>query len=123
MKVWNREVKECNDCGFCEYIVDIDGKTAFRCKETGYLVRHDSIDDQCPFNKPITNKVIESFGFKSKFIEPDNQYHLREWVLLDFGKNIYEIYKYMVPKSTVFKGELNNSEELRFILKKSKIIK
>ena len=62
MKVWGKEVNSCGTCPcanrdmmdepYCN-ILNIDGE-----------FHYNTIHKDCPFSKPITSEVIESYGFK-----------------------------------------------------------
>ena len=74
--------------------------------------------EDCPYSKPITKEVIESFGFKQglTWVNEHQRYDKGEYCIqiTEIDTNILTIYKYMGP--TLFYGTINNPEELRFIL-------
>lgn len=137
MKVWGKEVSCCNDCTYFYKDGDI-----LECAtdELKHLKSLDKVEykmyahEDCPFSKPITKEVIEKFGFIfryndftfevfNKTKDSISNYNLEydyssHWCTINTcNLDDTEIY------SEIFKGEINNPEELRFILTSLGIIK
>ena len=130
MKVLNKEVDSCGSCPcvnrdmmdepYCN-ILNIDDK-----------FHYNTIHKDCPFSKPITQEVIESFGFEYIKTHPgttESYFELpnSEWGI-DFdpdwnSKPFIRIYVFGCDgDTTYFSGTINNSIELEFILKNIGII-
>ena len=141
MKVWGKEVSCCNMCSYNYYDGLIGG---LRCN----LENKPTVGDRdknsvepiykdCPFSKPITSSVIESYGFfliekypdELVFEKKDGDYCLYE-LSLQLEENKFCITQWaqgslvakVLPKEewntfNLFCGILNNPVELEFILK------
>ena len=144
MKVLNKEVKECKDCpcyseeelmsgnvGWCNIVEEYAGQ---------------KMPEDCPFTKPITKEVIESFGFiynyradLGKLETPEHSCNPFQCILKDVNfcnssrsvdlkmtylgtRNNPNIYRMEVYERNffewyaVFEGKVNNPTELEFIL-------
>lgn len=140
MKVWGKDVKSCSKCSMyytSEYTT--------KCLYTDEYLReyfNDSINENCPFSKPITKEVIESYGFfliekypdELVFEKKDGDYCLYE-LSLQLEENEFYITQWaqgslvakVLPKEkwntfNLFCGILNNPVELEFILKSIEVI-
>ena len=69
VKVWGKEVSCCRDCEYLEEALD-GCENIYRYCNKGkyYLDDVDVLDKDCPFTKPITKEVIESFGGEVAYI-------------------------------------------------------
>ena len=135
MKVWGKEVEYCISCSYCSSYEP-------RC----ILAKIDlwegtlKIHKDCPFSKPITQEVIESFGFKR------TGHSIRDWYEIEGFWDLpispsYRISKYILQhdyqlngikiigkiagdalEDTFYEGKCNNPIELEFILKSLGII-
>lgn len=140
MKVFNEEVNYCQDCPFLNH-VGMDGEDSY-CNKLHKDVMERSIDKDCPFNKPITKEVIEGFGFVNTkqysdelvFQKNISDYEFYELSLQEDNRVIIEYWSQeklvtkVLPKETwgcfnIFAGEINNPEELGFILHSIRVIK
>ena len=116
MKIFTQEVNNCFKCNFfdkefteCHYTKEIFQE---------YLYIHET----CPFNKPLTKKDIESFGFK--YIENKNIYILKTKLFVikifpKIGKNRFVIEQYIKnSKIPLSKGLfiITSKPHLKFIL-------
>ena len=125
MKVFNEEVKSCNDCL---------GYNGFECICTGEFIKYADFNkgirgpgEECPFNKPITKEVIEGFGL-SLISDKNNWCEFRNskcdlYVNLDFQKpitlNIHSRGHSFIGNC---KPKANNPVELEFILRSVGVI-
>ena len=125
MKVWGKEVKYCKECNYCS-----EGNT---CSYTGEYQQYsyEEIDKDCPFSKPITSEVIESYGFKfitNKYILPTYEKvcgNMTQCIYLgqDFNGSVTTIFLKKGEEIVIlFKGKINNPVELEFILKSLGIV-
>ena len=128
VKIWGKEVERCF---ICTYYNGYEGC----CNITGeYIdpISNDNINNKCPFLKPITQEVIESFGFKYIKTHPgttESYFELpnSEWGI-DFDpdwnfKPFIRIYEFGCDgDTTFFSGVINNPIELEFILKSVGVI-
>lgn len=142
MKVWNEEIKNCGDCPYVESY-----NREWTCEydeheiTTGFNL---DIDEDCPFDKPITRNVIETFGFTIikeldynikgqlspenpfKFYELDYDLDDNELIIEEFsqGKMLGQsMDKNTFDSRIIFEGVIDNPEELKFILISLNIIK
>ena len=128
VKVWGLEIDSCWKCYY-------HGHTDFDelcCSYTGTVIKSD-INEDCPFSKPITKEVIESFGGEVAYI-PEAY---KEDILFWFNNKKYLVHIHnhdrIIPlliitdtekccNMDVFKGTINNPIELEFILKSIGVI-
>jgi hypothetical protein len=130
MRIFNEEVFNCGQCPLAirdEYYVGCQ-------KLDKEFYSFDTINKDCPFNKPITKEVIEGFGFASNHVTRNNaMYNIfkNEYsTFLYCGENNYfEISNCHDVKMTnnsrvgwIFKGVINNPIELEFILRSIGVI-
>ena len=125
VKVWGKEIDNCISCKYCSAYEP-------RCLFADLDLWEGGIHKDCPFSKPITKEIIESYGFEyikthpgtteAYFELPDS-----EWGI-DFdpdwnSKPFIRIYEFGCDgDTTFFSGVLNNSIELEFILKSIGVI-
>ena len=129
MEVWNKRLNSCCECPY------YDGDT---CSILEVITHKPSerIHKDCPFNKPITKKVIEGLGW----IKSDEQILPKDIIgCYDFRNDINKEYHGVFREThttilrwdltgmeykwvQIFSGRLNNPEELKFILKRLNII-
>ena len=128
VKVWGKEIDSCWKC-YHHGHTDFD---ELCCSYTGTVIKSD-INEDCPFTKPITKEVIESFGGEVAYI-PEAY---KEDILFWFNNKKYLVHIHnhdrIVPlliitdtekccNMDVFKGTINNPIELEFILKSIGVI-
>ena len=127
VKVWGKEIDSCWKC-YHHGHTDFD---ELCCSYTGTVIKSD-INEDCPFSKPITKEIIESYGFEyikthpgtteAYFELPDS-----EWGI-DFdpdwnSKPFIRIYVFGCDGDTThFSGIINNPVELEFIFKSIGVI-
>jgi len=125
VKIWDKEVNSCSKCKY--FYEDDDCNVACPYKDSINLNsnnNYENIHKDCPFLKPITKEVIESFGFEyldcksillmfRKRLTDGNVYNL--WLGNKFNNYTTTIFK-DPSEQLIFKGVINNPEELRFIL-------
>ena len=128
MKIFNKQVNCCNDCPMIDR--SEDRFTEPKCNVERYAdvsKKNTIISKDCPFGKPVTKEVIEGFGFEYKVFKTFSYfknplflrwYENKEGVYLQLKpKNEILIYKQQDEgKDILFQGEINNPEELEFIL-------
>lgn len=144
MKIWTKETFNCNECRHLNRL-DLDGTCNYLCnileKDINEVL---SIDKDCPFSKPITNEVIEGFGFTklpeytlchngAYVLETDKTFPLiraeykLDYIIECFKDNIFFVFKIkhiegvdyenlVMEGIPIFMGTINNPEELKFIL-------
>jgi len=129
MKVFNKEVEECCLCPCLDHL-DMDGSPYCNILQED-IKDCNIIHKDCPFNKPITIEVIESFGFERIL----NDYHWKKTV----GNYQYEMTgktgEYLIKwdlaelhqrpiylLSPENNRRLKNPQELEFMLKLFNII-
>ena len=131
MKVLNKEVDSCGTCPcanrdmmdepYCN-ILNIDGE-----------FHYNTIHKDCPFSKPITSEVIESYGGEVAHImeafKEDILFWFKDKKYLVHIHNHDRIVPLLIITDTekccnmdVFKGTINNPIELEFILKSIGVI-
>ena len=128
VKVWGLEIDSCWKC-YHHGHTDFD---ELCCSYTGTVIKSD-INEDCPFSKPITKEVIESFGGEVAYI-PEAY---KEDILFWFNNKKYLVHIHnhdrIIPlliitdtekccNMDVFKGTINNPIELEFILKSIGVI-
>ena len=123
MKVWNKNINSCCECYHC------DGDSCNITKE--FLnSRSEIINDNCPFAQPITEQVIEGFGFKfnkywkdySIYRKNDSMYSKDEIDLWIAYHNKWYVVYIKTNHVGEFKGIVNNPKELEFILHSIRVI-
>ena len=124
VKVWGLEIDSCWKCYHHGY-TDFD---ELCCSYTGTVIKSD-INEDCPFSKPVTGELIESYGFKKHNNGGFYKDNYRLWLL---GDNTLLIYKDIEEtfedtcdvRKLVFgaKDVVNNPVELEFILKSIGVI-
>lgn len=143
MKVFNEEVSCCNDCPMIDRSSDrwSDPKCNLSYG-TNVSDKNKTISKDCPFDKPITKEIIEGFGFVNTkqysdelvFQKNISDYEFYELSLQEDNRVIIEYWSQeklvtkVLPKETwgcfnIFAGEINNPEELGFILHSIGVIK
>ena len=132
MKVWGKEVNKCEDCEYAFINSYEDWECAKEPLKWGTSVDKYSIHKDCPFSKPITSEVIESYGFKLGFDRDEiiqyNWFHPNKKVYvlkLNRLTNIYEIVEergLLEDLVYMYLGKINNPVELEFILKSLGIV-
>ena len=130
VKVWGKEVNSCKECNYYNQEYD--------CNLIGMFLSEDidiskDISKDCPFSKPITKEIIESFGGEVAYI-PEAY---KEDILFWFNNKKYLVHIHnhdrIIPlliitdtekccNMDVFKGTINNPIELEFILKSIGVI-
>lgn len=122
VKVWGKEIDNCISCKYCSAYKP-------RCLFADLDLWEGGIHKDCPFSKPITDEIMESFGFKyqtNKFILKTysgciNGTSWNIWLGDKFNNYITTIFK--DPSEQLrFKGVINNPVELEFILKSIGVI-
>lgn len=119
MKVFNKEIEDCCLCPYLgNYSLDEEPYCRFNKKD---ITDINVIPEHCEFNKPITKEVIEGFGFK-QYNKP-HTYHF--WMFPTLINPQFKMTKMteteyiiedLVNHIFVFKGEINNPEELKFLM-------
>lgn len=129
MKVFNEEVNCCQDCPFLNHVGMAEDSY---CNKLHKDVTEHSIDKDCPFNKPITKEVIEGFGFVKDitliFQKPD--LIIVETTEVSNSKYYKMVYSFRYKTceimdcedSTLFLGNINNPQELEFVLRSIGVI-
>lgn len=124
MKVLNKEVEECCLCP-CLNHLDLDGSPYCNMLQKD-IKDSNTIDKDCPFNKPITKEVIEGFGFKGQ--EANSVYYKMEGYRLVYWPNkpyrITSVFKTYTDGDEVkiFDGTITSKPHLEFILQSLNII-
>ena len=134
MKVLGKEVNSCDTCYLSRLFEDSTSGTDIRCGWNNLYIfdayEHSYIHKDCPFSKPITSEVIESYGFKNCNFTINSNFtkysksidNISHWLLwYNIEENVYTIEKvvggmYLAP-FIKFVGKINNPVELEFILK------
>ncbi len=136
MKVFNTEVNCCNECPMIDRhsdkYLDLKCNLLHRANVSD---KNKTISKDCPFNKPITQEIIEGFGFKvMSDYGAGTSYILGDAYKLDtvkyegltYSKNQVRIFTnagiFGEDWSRIFMGTINNPEELKFILSSLNII-
>jgi len=122
MIVYDREIKAC---WMCPYYDAPKSKLdeGWLCHADSHEIeeshKNSTIHKDCPFNKPITKEVIESFGFKY-IMTSYNGYYKKDNIELSYtyDKRI----QIKTCEGITFLGIINNPEELKFILKRLNIL-
>jgi hypothetical protein len=129
MRIFNEEVFNCGQCPLVirdEYYVGCQ-------KLDKEFYSFDTINKDCPFNKPITKEVIEGFGFYhfyddftfgvyTKNMENDHRWNMtydysdKSCRIIEVDSNNSEIF------GETFIGTINNPIELEFILRSIGVI-
>lgn len=133
MKVWGKEVNKCEDCEYAFINSYEDWECAKEPLKWGTSVDKYSIHKDCPFSKPITPEVIESYGGEVAHImeafKEDILFWFKDKKYLVHIHNHDRIVPLLIITDTekccnidVFKGIINNPVELEFILKSLGII-
>ena len=140
VKVWGKEIDNCGKCFLCREIEDSTSGTNISCGWDGHNVFEDNqlyrLNKDCPFSEPITKEVIEGLGFKENItnstFEADKKYTSKYrdyyningiWIHEIIGSSKYQItfngnkYEKVMCPEMKFCGTINNSMELKFILK------
>src|SRR5574343_1030922 len=108
MKVWGKEINSCNECiyirssygnGYGDFSASCLLKPEYLykgCSNCWYDDTTSKIDKDCPFSKPITKEVIESFGIKQglTWVKLHQRYDKEDYCIQITDKE-YLIYKYI----------------------------
>src|SRR5574344_1350193 len=129
MRIFNEAVFNCGQCPLAirdEYYVGCQ-------KLDKEFYSFDTINKNCPFNKPITKEVIEGFGFYhfyddftfgvyTKNMENDHMWNMtydysdKSCRIIEVDSSDSEIF------GEIFIGTINNPIELEFILRSGGVI-